>query len=115
MLRILKTLIKHSSSTGYIQGLNYIVAGLYFHCGEVLAFELTIRALNDYHLKEVHMAKLPGLYMHYEVIRILVQNELPELSAHFAEKRITIISLCINWITTLFTQAIPLSQLQRFF
>lgn len=51
--RLLLTLVKHSSSIGYIQGLNYIVASLYYHCGEVLAFELTIRALNDYHLKEV--------------------------------------------------------------
>ena len=50
---ILNTLSKHSSSTGYLQGLNYIVASLYFHCGEVLAFELTIRLLNDYHLKEI--------------------------------------------------------------
>ena len=50
---ILNTLSKHASSTGYLQGLNYIVASLYYHCGEVLAFELTIRLLNDYHLKEV--------------------------------------------------------------
>ena len=115
LARILKTLIKHSSSTGYLQGLNYIVASLYYHCGEVLAFELTIRTLNDYHLKEVQMAKLPGLYMHCEIIRVLVKEELPDLSAHFAEKRIEIVGLCINWITTLFTQVIPLSQVQRFF
>jgi hypothetical protein len=42
--------------------MNFIVASLYFHCGEVLAFEFTIRALNDYHLKAVHMSELPGLY-----------------------------------------------------
>ena len=107
--------MKHSSSTGYVQGLNYIVASLYFHCGEVLAFELTIRLLNDYHLKEVYMSNLPGLHMHSEVIDKLVREELPDLSAHFAEKRIMIISLLVNWITTLFTQVIPLSQVQRFF
>ena len=61
------------------------------------------------------MAKLPGLYMHCEIIRVLVQEELPALSAHLQEKRIEIVSLCINWITTLFTQVIPLSQVQRFF
>ena len=72
LTQILNTLSKHSSSTGYLQGLNYIVASLYYHCGEVLAFELTIRLLNDYHLKEVHMSKLPGLYLHCEIIRVLV-------------------------------------------
>lgn len=69
---ILNTLSKHSSSAGYLQGLNYIVASLFFHCGEVLAFELTIRLLNDYHLKEVHMCELPGLYQHCKVIKVLV-------------------------------------------
>ena len=100
---ILKTLSKHSSSAGYLQGLNYIVASLFFHCGEVLAFELTIRLLNDYHLKEVHMSKLPGLYMHCEVIRALVQEELPELHSHFTQKNIEVFILCQNWIMTLFT------------
>ena len=100
---ILKTLSKHSSSAGYLQGLKYIVASLFFHCGEVLAFELTIRLLNDYHLKEVHMSKLPGLYMHCEVIRALVQEELPELHSHFTQKNIEVFILCQNWIMTLFT------------
>lgn len=100
---ILNTLSKHSSSAGYLQGLNYIVASLYFHCGEVLAFELTIRLLNDYHLKEVHMSGLPGLYQHCEVIKALVQDELPNLAAHFADKNVEVFILCQNWIMTLFT------------
>ena len=112
---ILNTLSKHSSSAGYLQGLNYIVASLFFHCGEVLAFELTIRLLNDYHLKEVHMCELPGLYQHCKVIKVLVQEELPELAAHLADRKVDVIILCQNWIMTLFTQVIPLNQVQRFF
>lgn len=41
-----------------------IVASLLYHSNEVIAFELAIKALNDYHLKEVLMPKLPGLLMH---------------------------------------------------
>ena len=115
LTNVLNTLSKHSSSTGYLQGLNYIVASLYYHCGEVLSFELTIRLLNDYHLKEVHMSKLPGLYLHCDVIKVLVQEELPVLSKHLQEKRVEVFILCQNWIMTLFTQVIPLSQTQRFF
>lgn len=95
--------------------MNYIVASLYFHCGEVLAFELTIRALNDYHLKEVHMSKLPGLYHHCEVIKALMRDELPDLHNHLIERHIDVFILCQNWIMTLFTQVIPLNQVQRFF
>ena len=65
---ILKTLCKHSSSTGYTQGMNFIVASLFYHCGEVLAFEMTIRALNDYHLKAIYMSQLPGLIFHCKVL-----------------------------------------------
>lgn len=79
------------------------MASLYFHCGEVLAFELTIRLLNDYHLKEVHMSKLPGLYHHCEVLKVLLEEELPELNKHFNEKKVEVFILCQNWIMTLFT------------
>jgi len=74
--------------------MNFIVASLYFHCGEVLAFEFTIRALNDYHLKAVHMSELPGLYQHCKVIKALLQDEMPDLSAHFLDKRVDVFILC---------------------
>ena len=57
--------------------MNQIVASLYFHAGEILAFELTIRLLNDYHLKEVHMMKLPGLVYHCDILNILLKENLP--------------------------------------
>ena len=89
--------------------MNYIVASLYFHCGEVLAFELTIRALNDYHLKAVHMARLPGLYYHCDIIKALLKEELPPISNHFNMIGVEVFILCQNWIITLFTQLMPLN------
>jgi hypothetical protein len=56
-----------------------IVAALLYHADEVIAFELVIRALNDYHLKEVHMKKLPGLDFHCDIIRLLIKENLPNL------------------------------------
>lgn len=112
---LLCTISKHSSSAGYTQGLNYVVASLLFHCGEVLAFEMTIRALNDYHLKEVHMSKLPGLYYHCDVIRALLKVELPDLTTHFESMSIDVMVFCQNWIMCIFTQVVPLNQVQRLF
>jgi hypothetical protein len=54
--------------------MNNIAASLLFHAGEVIGFELAIRALNDYHLKEVHMAKLPGLFYHCVVLEVSFKN-----------------------------------------
>lgn len=72
LARMLTSLSKHSSSAGYTQGMNNIAASLLFHAGEVIGFELAIRALNDYHLKEVHMTKLPGLYYHCEILEYII-------------------------------------------
>ena len=35
--------------------------------------------------------------------------------AHFKERKIDVFILCQNWVMTLFTQVIPLNQVQRFF
>jgi hypothetical protein len=83
--------------------MNQIVASLYFHAGEVLAFELTIRALNDYHLKEVHMMKLPGLYHHCEVLEVLIKKEFPILKSHLDQLGVSMLVICQNWIMCLMT------------
>lgn len=111
LLRLLGSLSKHSSSAGYTQGMNNIMASLLFHSDEVIAFELAIRLLNDYHLKEVHMSRLPGLYYHCEIVGQLIQDMLPSLSSHFARYDIKPILFCQNWIICLFTQVIPLSRI----
>ena len=71
--KILVALSNHPCSIGYTQGLNFIVAAIQFHCGEVLAFEMTVRILNDYQLNECHMDKLPGLTYHSKIINILLK------------------------------------------
>ena len=84
--------------------MNYIVASILYHCGEVLAFEMTIRALNDYHLKEVHMSKLPGLDYHCDIIRALMKEEMPDLIDHFENLiQHPLKVFCMNWIVTMFT------------
>ena len=85
MTRLLNSISKHSSSAGYTQGMNNIAGSLLFHSDEVIAFELILRALNDYHLKEVHMAKLPGFYHHCEVLDALIDKTLPALAQHFKQ------------------------------
>lgn len=113
--QLLWNLSKHSSSAGYTQGMNYIVASLYFHSNEIFAFELTIRALNDYHVKEVHMRNLPGLYHHCEILEAIIKQELPALANHFKQLNVKVQVFAQNWVLCLFTQCIPLSQVQRFY
>jgi hypothetical protein len=54
--------------------MNSIAASLLYHTNEVIAFELVIRLLNDYHLKEVHMVNLPGLYHHCDLLDAIISG-----------------------------------------
>jgi len=51
--------------------MNNIAGSLLFHTNEIIAFELLLRLLNDYHLKEVYMIKFPGFYFHCELIEVM--------------------------------------------
>lgn len=100
---MLITLTKHASFSGYLQGMNNIAGSLLFHSNETIAFDLTIRLLNDYHLKEVHMYKLPGLYYHCEIMDCIIKNELPQLAAHLDTLDMKVLSYAQNWVLGLFT------------
>jgi hypothetical protein len=62
--------------------MNNIVGSLLYHTDEVTAFELSLRLLNDYHLKEVHMDELPGVFHHAKVLEQQIRRTLPTLAQH---------------------------------
>jgi len=92
-------------------GMNNIAAVLIFHSDEVFAFDLMIKLLNDYHLKEVTMNSLYGLHMNCDVLSALVKVELPRLGEHFKKTGVSPFQFSHNWIFTLFSQNIPLGQI----
>jgi len=69
----------------------------------VLAFELTLRLMNDYHLKEVHMMKLPGLFYHCDMLNLILKEEIPVLWSHFNKYNVRMMMLAANWIMCLMT------------
>ena len=115
LTRLLTALSNHSSSVGYTQGMNAFAGSILLHTDEVLAFELVIRTLNDYNLKEVHMAKLHGLYVHCDILQVLLQENLPKLNAHLSRLDVTTMNYCANWVVSLLSQVVPLSQVQLFY
>jgi hypothetical protein len=95
--------------------MNAFAGSILFHTDEVLAFELVIRALNDYHLKEVHMARLPGLFVHCDILQVLLGESLPKLDAHLNQLNVTTMNYCANWVMSLLSQVVPLSLIQIFY
>ena len=60
--------------------MNFIASALLYHVDEVMALEIIVRLLNDYHLKEVHMPRMLGLYTHCDVAQAIIASKLPRLS-----------------------------------
>ena len=48
----------------YVQGMNFIVGTLLYHCDEVMAFWLFVSLIEDCELRDIYLPGLPGLYKH---------------------------------------------------
>ena len=80
--RVLTAFANYDSSVDYVQGMNFIVASLLFHCNEVISFWLFVSLIEDYELRDIYLPGLPGLYKHSQIIEILVMENLRDLYSH---------------------------------
>jgi len=71
MKRILVAFANYEQSVGYVQGMNFIVAALIYHAGEVTAFWLLCSLMEKHGLKRVLSFGLLGVQMHEQNIEAL--------------------------------------------
>lgn len=81
--RILISLCKYDPKIGYVQGMNFIVGALLFHCSEEIAFWLFIALVEDCEMRDIYQPGLPGLYKHTQIIDILILENLNKIYKHF--------------------------------
>ena len=81
--RVLTTFTKYDPGIGYVQGMNFIVGALLYHCPEEIAFWLFVALIEEHDLREVYNTGFPGLYKHIKVIESHILNTLPTLYKHF--------------------------------
>jgi hypothetical protein len=74
---LLRAVAKYNPKMGYVQGMNFVVGSLLYHSCEVVAFWLFEILLNYYQVLGVYADNLTDLYMHCEVINILVEHLYP--------------------------------------
>ncbi|CDW83448.1 tbc domain containing protein [Stylonychia lemnae] len=102
MVRVLVAYAHFEPQVSYVQGMNFIVAALIYHSGEVAAFWLLIALMDRYKLKQVFKQNLPGLIVHENAINKLGKYYLTDLFEHFTGYFAT------EWIMSLFLSNIPL-------
>jgi hypothetical protein len=68
---------------GYVQGMNFIVGSLLYHCNEEIVFWMFVTLIEEFELHDIYEPNLPGLYKHCFVIEKLISSNLNDLHKHF--------------------------------
>ncbi|CAF4268820.1 unnamed protein product, partial [Rotaria sp. Silwood2] len=95
---------------GYCQGLSFVVATLLIHMPEEQAFMLLCKLMEDpkYLLREMYKANFENLQVRFHQLTCLIQDNLPDLYAHFDDLKVECHMYASQWFLTLFTAKFPL-------
>eukprot|EP00045_Choanoeca_perplexa_P008809 m.82762 g.82762 ORF g.82762 m.82762 type:complete len:989 (+) comp14633_c1_seq1:70-3036(+) len=100
---------------GYVQGLSFITAVLLLHLPEESAFVLFVQIMHEYGLRELFKAGFENLQIRLYQLSKLMEEQLPELHAHFKELNIETHMYASQWFLTLFATKFSLPLVYRIF
>ena len=66
--RVLFAYSKYDPSIGDVQGMNFIVGAMLYHCNEEAAFWMFVTLIEGFELRDIYEPLLPGLYKHCFII-----------------------------------------------
>jgi hypothetical protein len=109
--RVLITYCKYDPNLGYVQGMNYIVAALLWHCNEVDAFWIFVGLMEKHELRDTYLPSFPGLSKHCQIIQLLTLEQLPNLHRHFALFDVQCRMYATEWCLSLFGSVVPANEM----
>ena len=62
--------------------MNYIAAALMYHCEDFIAYHIFEKVVDSFGVSEIYKEGLPGLLMHSNNFRSIMQTRFPEVSSH---------------------------------
>ena len=110
--RVLTAFSSHSRNHGYVQGQNFIAAGLLRILPEEEAFWLLTKVVDDY-LPRHFAAGMSGSFIDCRVLAELLANRCPDVSAKLCEMEISVQLLATRWFLTLWSSVLPPPTLLR--
>lgn len=110
--RVLQTFVNYDHSIGYMQGMNFIMAAIMYHCNEEVAFWIFVQlmALNDQVRTIYQPPNMPGLQYHVKILEKLIEKQFPEFN-DFLLNDLNLSTHQIylhDWIIPLFTSIMPI-------
>lgn len=109
--RVLTAYCKYDPNLGYVQGMNYIVGALLWHCTEVDAFWIFVGLMERHELRDTYLPGFPGLSKHCQIIQLLTLEKLSNLHRHFAQFDVTCKMYATEWCFSLFGSVVPANEM----
>ncbi|GBE60887.1 rab-like GTPase activating protein, putative [Babesia ovata] len=111
--RILMAYAFFDPEVGYVQGLNFVVANLLWHCVEEQAFWAFISLMYMYDCRCMYLQGLPGVFRRCDVIEKCMETHVPKLIEHLRKIGVHIPMIASDWLMTLCANSIPIRPLGR--
>eukprot|EP00347_Sterkiella_histriomuscorum_P021980 403332100 len=113
--RVLLAFSKYDPKLGYVQGMNFIVGSMLYHCNEEIAFWMFVALIEEFELRDIFEPNLPGLYKHCYVLDKMIETHIKDLHTHFDLYSIEVQMYASDWIFCLFSNIIPLPLMADFY
>ncbi|KAJ5662746.1 hypothetical protein N7462_011672 [Penicillium macrosclerotiorum] len=105
----------YDEAVGYAQGMNFIVMPLLFNMDEIDAFELLVKLMNKYKLREMFIQDMPGLHRSLYQFERLLEDLEPALYCHLRRRGVPPQLYATQWFLTLFAYRFPLQLVLRIY
>ncbi|KAI2790525.1 hypothetical protein POX_d06042 [Penicillium oxalicum] len=105
----------YDEAVGYAQGMNFIVMPLLFNMDEADAFELLVKLMNKYRLREMFISEMPGLHRCLFQFERLLEDLEPALYCHLRRRGVPPQLYATQWFLTLFAYRFPLQLVLRIY
>lgn len=108
LYKICKAYAVQDPEVGYCQGLSFLAAALLLHMPEEQAFGVFCKVMSDYGLRDLFRNSFECLHLKLFQLERLMEDQLPQLHAHFLDLGVEAHMFGSQWFLTLFTAKFPL-------
>ncbi|WKY14093.1 hypothetical protein Q1695_000001 [Nippostrongylus brasiliensis] len=111
--QVLRAFCLHNTSLGYCQGMNFLASTALLFLGPEDAFWFLVSMTENFHDKSYFDDNLAGAQADQEVLKELLEDHFPAISAHLKSLDIDLATITLNWFLALFFDAVPFNTLLR--
>ncbi|GBM56262.1 TBC1 domain family member 2B [Araneus ventricosus] len=105
---VLHAFCLHNPKLGYCQGMNFLVGMMLLFVDAEDAFWCLVAIVERYFPSSYFDQNLIGAQADQELLKELLRNKLPKISAHLAALDIELSTVTLNWFLSLFIDSVPI-------